>query len=88
MPPRYEFSNNPPPPSPDAPIHSSAFRRPRSKSTTTSHLPIMHSFSLPQITQSGLGSSVELYHRTIPFDAILGGGTYITCDRCRIGTHT
>jgi len=32
------------------------------------------------ITQSGLGSSVEHYHRTIPFDAILGGAEDVLAD--------
>ncbi|KAF8342018.1 acyl-CoA dehydrogenase/oxidase [Cantharellus anzutake] len=32
------------------------------------------------ITQSGLGSSIELYHRTIAFDAILGGAEDVLAD--------
>jgi alkylation response protein AidB-like acyl-CoA dehydrogenase len=29
------------------------------------------------ITQSGLGRFIEHYHRTIAFDALLGGGEYL-----------
>jgi len=32
------------------------------------------------ITQSGMGSSVELYHRTVGFDAVLGGAEDVLAD--------
>jgi alkylation response protein AidB-like acyl-CoA dehydrogenase len=34
------------------------------------------------ITKSGMGRFVEHYHRTVPFDALLGGGT---CSFARAG---
>ena len=88
MQPRYEFAYGRPSVFTDLPTCSPAFRRSRSKSSPTSQSPMLYSLLFLQITQSGLGSSIELYHRTIPFDAILGGGTYIACDRCHIGTYT
>ena len=30
--------------------------------------------SAPGITPSGLGKVIEAYHRTVPTDAVLGGG--------------
>lgn len=30
------------------------------------------------ITRTGMGRLIEQYHRTVPFDAILGGGTLMT----------
>jgi alkylation response protein AidB-like acyl-CoA dehydrogenase len=28
------------------------------------------------ITKGGMGKFIEHYHRTVPFDALLGGGVY------------
>ncbi|KAF8342011.1 peroxisomal acyl-CoA-dehydrogenase [Cantharellus anzutake] len=36
--------------------------------------------SVTAITQTGMGSLVELYHRTVPFDAILGGAEDVLAD--------
>jgi alkylation response protein AidB-like acyl-CoA dehydrogenase len=31
------------------------------------------------ITRTGMGRLIERYHRTIPFDALLGGGAFPVC---------
>ena len=37
----------------------------------------VHVFGGRGITKTGMGRTVEHYYRTVPFDALLGGGGYI-----------